>query len=304
MKTRIIIFLGLFTLYSNAEIDLVPKEDHDLMAAVRRDDLATVARLLQQKNSALNNARDGIGMTPFLVAAQRQNVPMVKEFLKYQRFVDIHAKDSQGNNALMLTMPYSWQQDPLNIPLIEMLIDAGIDINAQYQDGMTPLDRLVAAESLPLVIKALKAGAKVNATKNALHVAVNRGSLPMVKILLDAGANSNIVIEGENATLLMRTITPSLFDSPASQKDRLEIAKLLIADKVPVNAQDSYGYSALMLAVAAVAPAFVELLLKEGADVTLKDKEGKTAFELADHIQDAKARSKVKALLLKEMYKK
>lgn len=67
----------------------------------------------------------------------------------------------------------------------------------------------------------------------------------------------------------------------ASQQGKVEIAEALLAAGAKIDLQDEAGYTALMAASYNGKDKVVELLLKKGAGRDFKNKEGKTAVDLA-----------------------
>ena len=82
---------------------------------------------------------------------------------------------------------------------------------------------------------------------------------------------------GENA--LLRTL--NLF---ISSKDpaKLKLAEILIGAGIDVNCRNERGITALMYAAALGNETLIQLLLKHGADKTLKDGQGRTASAYLD----------------------
>ena len=82
---------------------------------------------------------------------------------------------------------------------------------------------------------------------------------------------------GENA--LLRTL--NLF---ISSKDpaKLKLAEILIRAGIDVNCRNERGITALMYAAALGNETLIQLLLKHGADKTLKDGQGRTASAYLD----------------------
>lgn len=74
---------------------------------------------------------------------------------------------------------------------------------------------------------------------------------------------------------------------PAAEKGYIDNVKLLVADdRIDLDFQNNFGYTALIEAVALTdgSEKFVEIvniLVDAGADITLKDKSGKTALDYA-----------------------
>jgi len=67
-----------------------------------------------------------------------------------------------------------------------------------------------------------------------------------------------------------------------------EVMQLLIDKGAQVNAQDTQGYTALMIAAKVGQMAGVEFLLAKGASVNLKNNNGQTALKLARTVHENK----------------
>lgn len=136
------------------------------------------------------------------------------------------------------------------------------------------------------VRKLLQAGTPVDETdqdgRSALHYAVMTNELPLVELLLAAGARPDLA--------------DSVGDVPlhfaAQHPVRLPVLKLLL-DRAPnvVNKAGGAGRTPLAVAVDAKFVDGIELLLQHGADPTLKDMAGLSPIDRAPT-------AKIKALLL------
>ena len=62
----------------------------------------------------------------------------------------------------------------------------------------------------------------------------------------------------------------------ATEKDRIEIVKMVLDKIADVNAKDKFGRTALMFAVRRGRQELVKELLEKGAEVNAKDDEGNT----------------------------
>ena len=114
--------------------------------------------------------------------------------------------------------------------------------------------------------------------RTPLYLAVQRESLKSAKLLIDAGADVNL------GQPLLEVATLS----------NVAIARLLIQNGADMNArQSSTGKTALHYAVDFVQPEIAQLLAKSGADVDIKDKDGKLFWEYAE---EEDFRKKMKAL--------
>jgi ankyrin repeat protein len=135
-------------------------------------------------------------------------------------------------------------------------------------------------------VKVVKSGTSVNATdssgRTALHWAVDRRHLEVVKKLIDLGANVN-QLDGNHATPLMYTAISLNWKghSASTQAVRNDIAKVLIEHGADVKHATPTGNTALHLAVGDRNPELIRLLLVAGADRTAKTAYGHTALDMA-----------------------
>ena len=98
---------------------------------------------------------------------------------------------------------------------------------------------------------------------------VMENDLKAVKQLLDAGADVNERDESSGSTPLMMA---------CSYRDYTEMVKLLLSYKPDLNIQDKvYGTTALIAAVG-ISKEVVEMLLANGADITIKRFDGTSPF--------------------------
>jgi len=122
----------------------------------------------------------------------------------------------------------------------------------------------------------VRAGLKVNpkwvnaadGPRIALHLAVLRGHLPMVKLLVASGADVNA--RGRNGwTALLYAVTGVTRNDKAA-------ATFLIAKGADVNAKDNDGQTPLHWAAKMGHKDMAELLIAKGAAVNASDNKGKT----------------------------
>src|SRR5688572_15531637 len=144
------------------------------------------------------------------------------------------------------------------------LLAQGTDVNAAEADGTTALHYAVHRGDLELVRRFLRAGARVNAKNDYGATPMSEAAVvaepAMIEALLGAGAD----VESPNAdgqTALMVVARTSQVDS----------ARLLLARGAKVNAVEQWrGQTALMWAVAQKQPAMVKALIAAGADVNAR----------------------------------
>ena len=112
------------------------------------------------------------------------------------------------------------------IEAVQILVDAGADVDEQFDNGITALMVMSILRETETVRVLLEAGADVNATNNAdggtaLIFAVYGGSTETVSLLIESGADVNVTDAGagneDGRTAL----------SYAEEKDHAEITEVL-----------------------------------------------------------------------------
>ena len=220
--------------------------------AVRNDDQALVDRLIRAGANA--KAENRYGMTPIALACQNGSAPVVERLLKAG--VRANATGPLGETALHLCSRTGKPE------AVRVLIanGASIDVIENWR-GQTPL-MWAAAEGHGDAMKVLiEAGADVNARSSIivwerqrseeprdkwlppggltpLLFAAREGKVASAKVLLDAGADINIV-DPDRHTALILALTNGQFD----------VAGLLIERGADVNMEDKVGQTALYSAV-------------------------------------------------------
>ncbi|KAH7226708.1 hypothetical protein BKA60DRAFT_659394 [Fusarium oxysporum] len=146
-----------------------------------------------------------------------------------------------------------------NIPIIDILISHGADVNVQTSDGdaITPLLKACSLESPRLVIVQLliRAGAKVRDSKDKgdrlLQEAIRSGNCNLVRLLIREGAN----VDGDGTLGIERDATPLTL---AAHNGLLEIMHILLvagarvvdantlAAKLPATCRDGKHYKEVL----------------------------------------------------------
>lgn len=113
-------------------------------------------------------------------------------------------------------------------------------------------------------------GAKVDnitySSQNALNLAVESGSLEMVKLMLSAGGNPNTSVSYCSTTPFLTAV----------EKGDAAIVSALLAAKADVNTQCARGNTGLLLAVAAKNKTIADLLIENGAKTDVPNRKGWT----------------------------
>jgi ankyrin repeat protein len=234
-----------------------------LMFAAREDDLES-AKLLVHAGADIN-AQGGDGKDALSLAFFDGSYS-VADFL-IDSHANVNQKDAQRFTALfwavdrrnMETAPnFPWMitRDPF--PLIKKLLDAGADPNAVINS--TPRARM--REGSPRLVYA-----------TAIMRAAFSGDIELVKLLLAHGADPHIISSDRETTLMAACGTGFIngYHRPRPPAERLEVVKLLVDLGEDVNAADSYGITALMVAANLGDLNVVKYLIEKGADVNAHD---------------------------------
>lgn len=194
--------------------------------------------------------------------------------------------------------------DQGNLEVAKQNLDAGIDVNAKTPNGTTAAH--IAAENcnLPmlkfLVSRGIQLNEKDGRGRIPLRVALGKGGIVIVFADRKPYKNCEAV-----AHYLIPQLPEGFFSEPvngellvvAASSSYPQVVERLLKKGAPVDSQEADGETALMAAAKPVTlEAFprniqiIKLLLKSGADKTLKNKKGQTAFDIlnADKNPDPK----------------
>jgi ankyrin repeat protein len=265
---------------------------------------AEVAKLLLTKEANVN-ARSRMCGSPLMSASLKGHLEVARLLLG--RGADINAKNESGETALMLAsknLLFSLGGGDDHLEIARSLLEKGADVNARDNRGQTALMMAGTMEMRNLLLaNGSDVDAKNQLGRSALMEAASSGALDIVKILLDKGADVNATDEAGWSPLMM-----------ACRWGHLEVVKLLLDRGANVNTKALNGRTALMEASArddqltrwyqhlwyvlthislrdrgpyihrdlgARDREVVKLLLRTGADVTARDKDGWTALTRA-----------------------
>jgi ankyrin repeat protein len=231
----------------------------------------TVAELKALLDSGLDpKSKTGNGTTLLMFAAH----DAAKVRLLISRGADVKVRAMSGTDALTVAAAYRGTRDSL-----QLMLDAGA--LPQAPDGVStrhsPLVFASMTGDLENVRLLLKRGAEPSA--EALSEAVTFGYPEVLKSLIEAGADATIT-EGSGINLVhWATIT-----------NRPEVIPVLLDAKADINATDEFGFTPLMYA-ATVDEGNIDaatVLLKAGADRSIRNKENRTALDQARRYKHTK----------------
>jgi len=186
------------------------------------------------------------GASAISVATQNRNIPVMKVLLNYK--ADLEIEDFRGQTTIFhaARFPKSDGSDGSDgSSALSLLIKKGANMDAKDKKGKTalhvaaekgdiPVMKLLLDSSLPI-----KKGANINAKDNegetALCVAAEKGDIPVMELLMDSGADIEI---GDN-----------LGETPIFHvKKQSGALRLLIKKGAKINAKNKNGQTALRVA--------------------------------------------------------
>jgi len=163
---------------------------------------------------------------------------------------------------------------------IERLVADGERVNIQDANSRTPLHVAVYRKHHEAARALLRLGANPNTFDaqryDIVTIAAVQNDIEMLNIALQNGASARNVTTPADSTALIT----------AAHLGHVEVVRILIAHKAPLDHVNARGWTALHEAVALGngGPnhvATVEALVKAGADTDVKDRQGATALSYA-----------------------
>jgi ankyrin repeat protein len=254
-----------------------------------RDGRLEPARLLVAAGANLELG-DGNDIRPLLMASLNGQLAVAR--LLIERGADVNAGDFWGRAPLWAAVEYrnldmnnNDQDSPTDngvdrapvLDLIRLLIDKGANVNARTRELPPPRRWLYSLNDVSWVdftgqTPFLRSALSGDTT--TMRLLVSRGADPNLPTL--AGTTPLMAAAGVN-WVVAQTYTESL-------QARLDAVTLCLELGADVNAANSMGLTALLGAVNRGSNDIVELLVRRGARLDVKDKEGRTALRWAEGV--------------------
>jgi ankyrin repeat protein len=246
------------------------------------------------------------GFTPLMFAARQGSLESAR--LLVEAGADVNYKEPQGYDPLLIAI-YNGHYE-----LGSLLVEKG----AKVDDGalwmvvetrdMDKSDKHPAptdygkVKSMDMMKMLLAKGAPVDgglksrlpqraimegggpAVGSPLYRATKSTDVTAMRLLIENGADPKYKLARDSSTLIMAAAGQG-FNKEAGvggeQKDAIEAIKMLMEKGVDVNAANDQGQTAMHFAALTGREKVIEFLYKSGAKLDVKDKRGRTPYEVA-----------------------
>jgi uncharacterized protein len=254
-----------------ADVNIRSKSGSTALMFAARGDLASTRTLLDA-GADTSVAIPDWGGTALIIASTMGQAEIVDALLK--KGADLKQRDSNSFTALHAAVrdsDYGAERDQRvrAVATVKVLLAHGADPNARLHQEKPTVRGLDEVEF-------------EGATPVALAAEVN--NLPVIKLLVDAGADPNIpTVHGTTALMLASGAATDVQRARSVEERSLavETAKYLLDHGTDVNAAGQFGWTALHSASYQGMTDLIALLIGNGAKVDAKDSFGQTPLSIA-----------------------
>ena len=209
-----------------------------------------------------------IGTTCLTIAASCGHTETVRYLLGLKE-VEVHHATDDGCTALHLAA------DNNHADVVQVLIDAGADIDVRDNLGSSPLLLACHSGSLDAVKILVRAGAGVRVTNNyedmCLILAASRGHTETVRYLVGFPEVEVDHTDDEGRTALHCAV----------ENNHADVVQVLIDAGADIEVRDQLGSSPLLLACRSGSLDVVKSLVRAGAGVCVTNNDGDTCLTIA-----------------------
>lgn len=204
-------------------------------------------------------------------------------FKVYERLISLGTKPDIGIGFLIIKRK--------KFAMLERILDDGFDVNCKGFRGKSLIHAAAEFGSLKMVKILVERGADFNA-KTTIDMTISHyachsdNSLSLVKYLFESGFDfnsRNVYVE-----------TPLLI---AISKEKMKLAKYLIEQKAGINICDQEGSSPLHICIERRYGDCVKALIKSGADLDVRNRYGCTPIHLIAEFNPENERAEIIDLL-------
>lgn len=208
-----------------------------LTTAIQANDIER-AKWLLEKGANVNAIVATTKLTPLSFAAESA----VKEIVDLLLEKGANANDANGNSSALIAAIYNYKAE-IGLEIIQSLVNAGANVDSVTYYNSSALSVALSYQYFEVVDFLLKVGAnpdlKDDGGQTILYSSIYPKNIDQIKMFLDAGANPNI------ANNLGDTPLHYAANQYHTKEDIFgEIAQLLLENGADFSIVDKYGYSA------------------------------------------------------------
>ena len=247
-------------------------EDGDGNTAIHifanQNDLETIKYCISKGDDV--NIRNANGETPLHFAAYEGNLEIVSYLLDNGALIDCH--DIYGYNPLFDACRSDKEG---SVAVIRKLIESGARTDFLDNDKNTLLHCVLIGRKYDVAEELLSIFPEINQPnvykETCLHLAAIKGPKSFLEKMIEAGADVNAKDYNGNTPL-----------HKALMKNYPEVVEFLLQKGADVNASNNKSEYPIHIALKRIPSlSFVQILVKHGADLGIKDSNGKSIVELA-----------------------
>ncbi|MCD6035488.1 MAG: serine/threonine-protein phosphatase 6 regulatory ankyrin repeat subunit A-like [Rickettsiales bacterium] len=292
----------------DAEVNAKTLKGHTPLDWALTDGQIETARLLHQHKATTYDIDIGIRYIDFddhmEEAIKRKDIPYLTHRLATDCDINDAPKTLDGRSLLHIAARYKnpdildfffrngafrmvdhYKNSPIHVAahfgnpeIIDLLLQHGENANASNQSGLTPLDFAIKTNQLSSMKFLLQNGALADGPGNLLespiHLALALNNVAATKLLIDHGATLPSWYHDR-----IKDAEYPLHE--AAKGNDTKFLTLLLAQGHDVNVQDREGRTPLHDAVEAGESRLIELLTNNNANINAKDKKGLTPLHYA-----------------------
>ena len=224
-----------------------------------------VVKMLVEAGARVRDTGKNDGLTCLFDAVRNEYIEIVRYLLCLPE-VDVNHQDAEDYTPL---------HDAAGHTVVQVLIDAGADVDTQNDEGCSPLHSACESRELDIVKTLVRAGAGVRAANDkgetCLITAVHHGRIEIVRYLVGLPEVDVNHRDDELKTALHYAVLEKYTD----------VVQVLIDAGADIDTQNNEGYSPLHSACRSGALDIVKMLVRAGAGVCVTDNDGCTCLILA-----------------------
>jgi ankyrin repeat protein len=244
----------------------------------------TMLAYLKERGGDINHCDEKLG-TPLTLGMFKGDVDELFARWLIQQGADVttHAPTGERSSALHKAAEFG------SLALVQLILERGGDVLFAAKDIKNNTPLLIAAEHgredvVELFVGRYKVDPNQYVHYTPLFLATQNGHYGVCKLLVDAGANVDIVDDEHKCTPLHL----------AASNNHLAIMKLLLENGATVDCTDKRGFTPLLMAATEDYFEAVRLLVKHGAAPSFAGPDGVTAL----HLVASRGQGRMCALLL------